>query len=115
MPCPAGASFQLIAEAGGAGAADQLAVLVDDEDADRADVAVDAGGAVDRLEVGDQAGREWSASTACPSAVVPPSGRTTTSPTLEAKIAVKLRLSMSEKTSEPHDERDARARSRTCS
>src|SRR6478735_6726686 len=36
-----------------------------------------------------------------PSAVVPPSGRTTTSPTVEAKSAVKLRLRVSEKISEP--------------
>ena len=89
------------AEAGGADAADQLAVLVDDEDADRADVPVDPGRAVAPARGRRPGWPGWSASTAVPSAVVPPSGRTTTSPTVEAKSAVKLRLSMSEKTSEP--------------
>ena len=52
--------------------------------------------------------RSWSTTPAgivlvdgSPLTVVPPTGRTTTSPTVEANSAVKLRFSVSEKTSEP--------------
>ncbi len=81
--------------------ADHLAVGADDEDAHRADVAVDARRTRHLPQPVEQAGRDGRRWTAHPRRCAPPSGRTTTSPTVEAKSAVKLRLRVSEKISVP--------------